>query len=109
MKNEDKSKVQLENELNELHRRISELETCKIKHTETQESLRESQRMLSTLIGNLPGMAYRCLNDENWTMEFISEGSHDLLLDSATPKTSGLCGRSARTHHFRTHVCNKMR
>ena len=34
--------------------------------------------MLSTLIGNLPGMAYRCLNDQNWTMEFISEGSHAL-------------------------------
>jgi PAS domain S-box-containing protein len=78
MKNEDKSKVQLENELNELRRRISELETCEIKHTLTRESLHESERMLSTLIGNLPGMAYRCLNDENWTMEFISEGSLDL-------------------------------
>jgi PAS domain S-box-containing protein len=78
MKKEDKSRAQLENELNELRRRISELETCEIKHARTQESLYESERMLSTLIGNLPGMAYRCLNDENWTMEFISEGSHDL-------------------------------
>jgi PAS domain S-box-containing protein len=78
MKIEDKSKEQLENELTELGRRISELETCGIKHARTQESLRESERMLSTLIGNLPGMAYRCLNDNNWTMEFISEGSHDL-------------------------------
>ena len=78
MKNEDKSREKLENELTELRRRISELETCEIKHARTQESLRESERMLSTLIGNLPGMAYRCLNDENWTMEFISEGSHDL-------------------------------
>jgi PAS domain S-box-containing protein len=78
VKNENKSKVQLENELNELRRRISELETCEIKHVRTRESLHESERMLSTLIGNLPGMAYRCLNDENWTMEFISEGSHDL-------------------------------
>ena len=78
MKDEDKSKEQLKNELTELHRRISELETCEIKYARTQESLRESERMLSTLIGNLPGMAYRCLNDDNWTMEFISEGSHDL-------------------------------
>jgi len=78
VKNENKFKVQLENELNELRRRISELETCEIKHARTRESLHESERMLSTLIGNLPGMAYRCLNDENWTMEFISEGSHDL-------------------------------
>ena len=78
MKNENKSKEQLENELIGLRRRISELETCEIKHTRTQESLRESERMLSTLIGNLPGMAYRCLNDENWTMEFISEGCYEL-------------------------------
>jgi hypothetical protein len=58
IKNENKSKEQLEKELTELRRRISELETCEIKHARTQESLRESERMLSTLIGNLPGMAY---------------------------------------------------
>jgi PAS domain S-box-containing protein len=78
MKKENKSKEQLENELTELRRRISELEACEIKHAQTQESLHESQRVLSTLIGNLPGMAYRCLNDENWTMEFISEGCYEL-------------------------------
>ena len=43
-----------------------------------EDSLRESQRKLSTLISNLPGMAYRCLNDQNWTMEFISEGCFEL-------------------------------
>ena len=40
--------------------------------------LKESQRRLSTLMGNLPGMAYRCLNDKNWTMEFVSEGAKTL-------------------------------
>ncbi len=39
------------------------------------EALRESERMLSTLISNLPGMAYRCRCDAAWTMTFISEGS----------------------------------
>jgi PAS domain S-box-containing protein len=40
--------------------------------------LRESQRMLSALMGNLPGMAYRCRNDPSWTLEFASEGAFAL-------------------------------
>jgi PAS domain S-box-containing protein len=45
---------------------------------ERTAELRESQRALSTLMGNLPGMAYRCGNDIRWTMEFVSEGCSDL-------------------------------
>ncbi len=37
--------------------------------------LRESQRQISTLMSNLPGMAYRCRNDPQWTMDFVSEGA----------------------------------
>lgn len=39
-----------------------------------EEALRESERLLSTLMGNLSGMAYRCHNDPGWTMELVSEG-----------------------------------
>jgi PAS domain S-box-containing protein len=39
-----------------------------------QQALRESERRLSTLMGHLPGMAYRCRNDKDWTMEFVSLG-----------------------------------
>jgi PAS domain S-box-containing protein len=40
-----------------------------------QEKIRESERMLNTLIGNLPGMVYRCKNEPEWPMEFVSPGS----------------------------------
>ncbi len=43
-------------------------------HKQAEEALSESQRILSTLMSNLPGMAYRRRTDENWTMEFVSEG-----------------------------------
>jgi diguanylate cyclase (GGDEF)-like protein/PAS domain S-box-containing protein len=39
-----------------------------------EDALEQSQRQLATLMGNLPGMAYRCLNDPYWTMLFVSEG-----------------------------------
>lgn len=44
----------------------------------TESALKESERQLMTLIRNLPGIAYRCAVDRNWTMEFISEGCIDL-------------------------------
>jgi len=42
------------------------------------EQLQESLRALSTLISNLPGIAYRCQHDAQWTMDFISEGACEL-------------------------------
>ncbi|MCX5904640.1 MAG: PAS domain-containing protein, partial [Proteobacteria bacterium] len=56
----------------------------------SQEELKESQRTLATLLSNLPGLAYRCRNDRDWTMEFVSEGcsvltgyhAHDLINNS---------------------------
>jgi PAS domain S-box-containing protein len=47
-------------------------------HKQAQEALHESQRTLSTLMSNLPGMAYRCRHDRDWTMEFVSEGCFSL-------------------------------
>jgi PAS domain S-box-containing protein len=43
-----------------------------------EKSLRESERTLSTLMNNLPGMAYRCKFDPAWTMLFVSKGCFDL-------------------------------
>jgi PAS domain S-box-containing protein len=44
-----------------------------------EAALRESERRLSTLMNNLPGIVYRCRADELFTMEFASGGSKRLL------------------------------
>lgn len=46
---------------------------------QAEQALQESERTLSTLMSNLPGMAYRCLSDTHWTMLFVSQGSIELL------------------------------
>lgn len=45
----------------------------------SRQALLESERTLMTLLSNLPGMAYRCRNDSDWTMEFVSEGCYGLV------------------------------
>ena len=38
----------------------------------------DEARVLDTLVHNLDGMAYRCLDDAQWTMLFVSQGCTDL-------------------------------
>lgn len=49
--------------------------------TKTKEyefALAESERSKTSLLSHIPGMAYRCKYDRDWTMEYISEGCKDL-------------------------------
>lgn len=41
-------------------------------------ALQESERKLTTLVGNLPGMAYSCMSDRDWTMKYVSPGCYEL-------------------------------
>ncbi|HCY87617.1 MAG TPA: hypothetical protein DHV36_20955 [Desulfobacteraceae bacterium] len=43
-----------------------------------ETALNQSRKKLTTLVGNLPGVAYRCVNDENWTMLYLSDGCYEL-------------------------------
>jgi PAS domain S-box-containing protein len=43
-----------------------------------EERLHTNNRSLSGLLNDLSGMMYRCRNDRNWTMEYISSGCKEL-------------------------------
>jgi PAS domain S-box-containing protein len=50
---------------------ISDLRTTELRLT-------EKNRSMDILLNNLNGVVYRCKNDPDWTMEFISQGIRDL-------------------------------
>lgn len=45
---------------------------------QSEAALRESRRILSTLLSNLPGMVYRCKGDVNCPFDFVSSGALEL-------------------------------
>lgn len=57
---------------------LAELVTNIFEKQKSERALRESERKFSSLISNLPGVAYRCKNDEGWTRVFVSEGCYEL-------------------------------
>lgn len=73
----------MESELRELTRNLEQLVE------QRTAELTESERRHRTLLGNLPGLAYRCRNNPQWTMELVSEGSRSLLGLEPTDLTSG--------------------
>ncbi len=48
------------------------------KRKQVEKALMESERSKSVLLSNLPGMAYRCEYDNDWTMNYVSDGCLEL-------------------------------
>ncbi len=44
----------------------------------SEAAAKESERRLNTLLNHLPGMAYRCRNNHDWTMQLVSKGAEAL-------------------------------
>ena len=69
----------------------------------TLAALRESERSKSVLISHIPGLAYRCAYDKDWTMEFISEGCYTLTGYNAEEFIGG------KKISFNNLICEKYR
>ncbi|WP_417584714.1 diguanylate cyclase [Nitrincola sp.] len=72
---------------------------------QAEHALIERERQLATLMSNLPGMAYRCLNDPHWTMLFISDGC--LALTGYSP--ASLVGNAKTYFSDLTHPDDRQR
>ena len=62
-------------------------------------------RVLDTLVRNLEGMVYRCLNDADWTMIFVSEGCQELTGHAA----NAFVGKTCVTWEEVTHPEDRQR
>ncbi|WP_232701618.1 PAS domain-containing response regulator [Halobacterium wangiae] len=55
----------------------------------SQHALAERNRRLGTLVSNLPGVVYRCVNEPEWPMEFVGGECEELTGYSAETIESG--------------------
>ncbi len=62
------------------------------------DALKESTRKFNTMIDNLSGIVYRCKNDSDWTMEYISEAVYDLTEYLSSDFTSKKISYSSVIH-----------
>lgn len=64
--------------LKEIDKKNSEVNSRNEALVKATISVENYARKMNTLIGNLQGVVYRCLNDKKWTMEYLSHGTVEL-------------------------------
>jgi PAS domain S-box-containing protein len=61
-----------------------------------EQSLRESEEKFRSMVSNIPGVVYRCENDENWSVLFITDAIENLSgyrpVDFANNQANSLAG-----------------
>ncbi len=74
----DENEIELFNDIaNDIGFALAKIRT-KMAHQKARKTISEAERKHQTLLSNLPGMAYRCLNNKDWAMEYVSEGCSKL-------------------------------
>ena len=72
--------------------------SAELEHRRQQKILLRERQKLEILLGNLPGMAYRCDNDRTRSMRLVSQGCEALTGYSSDELTNGLAGWSSLVH-----------
>jgi PAS domain S-box-containing protein len=82
MDEQNKTKEELTIELQELQQKYNSLKENSEKNfterKQVENVISSNERELSSLMDNLPGMVYYCLNDKNWSMNFVNNGAMPL-------------------------------
>ena len=81
-------------EIGDMSRALDYFRQTIIAKSQANSELIESQRALAALMDNLPGFTFRCQNDRDWTMTFISDGC--LEMTGYAPKA--LIGNKTRSY-----------
>ena len=63
----------------ELKRESDDLRQALREKEKAERALKESEERFKTLVHNLPGTVYRCRNDADWTMHYISDEVEELV------------------------------
>jgi len=57
---------------------LDQVHSRELERDRAEEALRESEEKFRTLTSNIPGAVYRCANDPDWTMDFISDAIEEM-------------------------------